>query len=126
MTPKWLSDCINEFVEPLGGIDLNLLGHKESLVKTKYSFGDQSDDTFVDPRSFSSWKIPENEAETIRTGSKKPKFVFLHAPPFNKKQTSSNLQPELVLKLMQHIETGEIDHAIVLAPLDSSKYLTNT
>ena len=40
MTPKWLSDCIDEFVDPLIGIDLNLLGHKGSLVKTKPSFGD--------------------------------------------------------------------------------------
>ena len=126
LTPEWLANCVYEFALPLGGIELNLCGNRDSVLQAKYSYGEQEDGEFVNAFQFDTWKIPKDETETIVTGSKKPKFVFLNAPTraLTTEQsvgTSGQLQPELVRKLMQHYNDRNIEHAIVIAPLDSSK-----
>lgn len=119
-----LAYCIHQFAEPLGGLDLNLCGNRES-------YGEQQSGDFVNAFQFSTWRIPKDETETMLTGTNKPKFVYLNTPnrALNKEQanrSSWNLQPDFVRKLTNHVKEGKIDHAIVIAPLDSSRYVNNT
>ena len=54
LTPEWLADCLYEFALPLGGIDLDVCGNRDSLVQVKYSYGEQGDGDFVNAFQFST------------------------------------------------------------------------
>ena len=126
LTPKWLCDCITEFARPFGGIDLDLCGNRDSIIQARYSYGEQSNGTFVNAFQFKTWCIPKDSTETICNGTKHPKFVYLNPPTraLNKSQTegaSKHLQPNFITKLIAHITSGTIENAIVLVPLDTMK-----
>lgn len=126
LTPSWLSNLLTEFTAPMGGIDLDLCGNRDSLVKAKHSYGEQKNGTFIDAFKFKRWAIPDTN-ESFENASKIPNVVYLNPPtkPLNENQIqetdTNHLQPEFIRKLLLHINEGFINHALILIPLESHR-----
>jgi hypothetical protein len=127
LIPEWLAESIDKFAEPYDGISLDLCGNPDLSIQAKYSYGEQSDGCFIDAFQFDSWFIPKDTTETLETATKKVPFAYMNPPTkaLNREQTRgacrSHLQPKFVEKVIDEIECGNIQHAMLLTPLDPNR-----
>lgn len=127
--PPVLCTLIDDFVKTFhDSIDLDVCSNPCSNIICKHFYGIQHDGSFVDAFELPRWCIPATEEErllppSLWTGT--PKVVICNPParPLDEEQAkflkkNEFMSPTFVKLLVQMVENGDCEHALLLLPMD--------
>ena len=117
-------DAIHSFANNFGGIHLDPCTNPESPILSRFNYGRQPDESFIDALSLPRWGIAANDVEYEKGPehwSKNVPFAYIN-PPFHgstvvQNGKSSNTSPRLFIeKFIDEMEKGHLDTGLLFIP----------
>ncbi|KAI8916469.1 hypothetical protein DFJ77DRAFT_509866 [Powellomyces hirtus] len=120
-TPRWLANLVNRFF-PL--LNLDAASNPESYIRSSMTYGLQMDGSFINTLRLAEWTVSHPRCALTKAST-----VYINPPSVYVTQNQAAddstkerwLIPKFVDKLLEVLDSGRVDEALLLHSLDPSQ-----